>query len=66
MNTYIQTTMFPDQDSQLIQITQRKKYVKKLPKETVLDLFPHKEKQLVFEDYFPSFKKSDKAYIKIS
>ncbi len=56
MNTYIQTTMFPDQDRKQVQLARRAKRVKRFPKETDLDLFPRKERQLVFEDYFPGFK----------
>ncbi len=55
MTTYIQTTMFPDLDHQLVQLTLRAKKAKRLPVETALDLFPRKERQLVFADYFPGF-----------
>ncbi len=55
MNTYIQTTMFPDLDHQLVQLALRAKESKRLPIETALDLFPRKERQLVFADYFPGF-----------
>ena len=56
MTTYIQITMFPDLDRRLIGTTLRAKRAKRLPVEKYLDLFPRKERQLAFEDYFPSFK----------
>lgn len=56
MNRYIQATLFPELDSQYVQSTRRVKRVKRLPKETALDLFPRRERQLAFEDCFPGFK----------
>ncbi|MCG8634774.1 MAG: hypothetical protein MI863_13155 [Desulfobacterales bacterium] len=55
MITYIQTTMFPELDRRLARQMPRAKKKKRLPIETALDLFPRKERQLVFADYFPGF-----------
>ncbi len=56
MITYIQTIMFPELDRQLTQTTHRSQKAKRLPIEKALDLFPRKERQLIFADYFPGFK----------
>lgn len=56
MTTYIQITMFPDLDRRLLGTMSQSKRVKRLPVEKYLDLFPRKERQLAFEDYFPGFK----------
>ena len=55
IKTYIQTTMFPELDRRLAALEKRMTRQKKNPVETELDLFPHIETQMVFEDYFPGF-----------
>lgn len=52
---YVQATLFPELDRKLLKAMPREKKAKRLPIETALDLFPHRERQLVFEDYFPGF-----------
>lgn len=55
MTLYIQITMFPEHDRRLAQSAPKEEKTKRLPIETALDLFPRKERQLVFADYFPGF-----------
>ena len=62
MNSYIQTTMFPDHDRQQIQIAPLKK-TKRLPIEKALDLFPRIERQLEFADYFPGFEYRQEQWV---
>ncbi len=47
--------MFPELDSWLARQMPRARKAQRLPIEKALDLFPRKEKQLVFADYFPGF-----------